>query len=149
MHVRSDSKQRSTRYSLIVGMFYLGGALATAQGTQTPPCGANHTIPAGYGSCKEPNGTIMVGPPPAIRRATAVAAPPAETHVASPARSEPGVVVTHVPGIVAQPTKDTTQPQHPPSSSTFTSTWFTVAGITALAGLITAVAALIRAFRKD
>jgi len=94
------------------------------------PCGPYNTVPTSYGVCRQANGAILVGPPPAYR--PAVVATPAvsrTTFAYPPANSGPGR--TGVP----QPAASSRSP------------WFTIAGITAIAGLITACARLVQAFR--
>jgi hypothetical protein len=105
-------------------------SFATAYATDVP-CLPNHVIPPGYGTCREPDGAIRVGPPPAMARGAVVVAPP----VYRPAP------------IVPYPTANTVIATPPAPKGSNKSTLFTVAGITALTGLIAALAGLIRAFR--
>lgn len=104
---------------------------ANTQRSQTPPCGPNSSIPQGYSSCRDANGNIIVGPPPVYRPGTTVATPPVY---------RPGTTVATPP-----PSGSTVAtPSSPPTNRPV---WLTVAGITAIAALITAFAGLIRAFR--
>jgi hypothetical protein len=96
---------------------------AHSQRPAPPPCGPNHTIPAGYNECKDSDGRTWVAPPPASGRGVVVDPPP------------PRSSGTDVPAPRATGTGSRT-------------TWLTVAGVGALAGLITAIAALVGAFRK-
>ena len=115
---------------LIVAVIGLWGLAPVHAFANEVPCGPNGTIPAGYGTCREANGAIRVGPPPGYR--TVIVAPPTVYRpvVAYPP-ANPGTGRTTIATPVA------------PGRST----WLTIAGITAIAGLITACASLVRAFR--
>jgi hypothetical protein len=112
------------RLLALAGFCLLAAASVSAFANEAP-CGPNNTIPPGYETCREPNGGLRVGPP-AFRPAV-IAAPVAVR-----------TVVAYPPGYSAGRTAV-------PASGR--SAWFTIAGITAIAGLITALATLIRAFR--
>ena len=117
-----------------LGMLSVRGAQA-----QTPPCGPNHSIPPGYGTCKDSTGRTWVGPPPARAGANTAVPPPSGSRiggaVSAPETANGGVTPSSY--------------QAQPEASKRSSTWFTVAGITAIAALIAAITGLVRAFRKS
>jgi hypothetical protein len=121
----TSPKNSQLVFRFLVLAILLSGA-APLRAANEVPCEANHALPPGHGTCREPNGTILVGPPPAHKPGVAPILP----------AYKPGTVVAYPPRTVIEP--------HPVSSK---STLFTVAGITAIAALITALATLVRAFR--
>src|SRR5262249_39120516 len=88
-----------------------------------PPCGPNHTIPSGFTACRNPDGSTWVGPPPGVRKETSEGTPKGEPRSGRERPSEDG--------------------------SDKSSIWLTAGGITAIAALLGAIAALIRAVRKN
>jgi hypothetical protein len=121
-------------------------APVNAQRRGPPPCGPNHTIPAGYQTCKEADGRVFIGPPPpaAPSKNPEVVVPHAVVVPPPPARPHADRSVAP-----AQPSTNQSQSQPRPQQSEERSFWTNVAWITAIAGLVAALAQLIRSLRKN
>jgi hypothetical protein len=112
-------------YLFIVALCLSDVALVNAQRRPTPPpCLPNHAIPPGYQTCRDTDGRVLVGPPPA-RLGTRVGPPPAA-------------------GSDQTPFSTKSQSQSPEEHSV----WFNVGVIAAITALIAAIAQLIRSLRK-
>jgi hypothetical protein len=116
-------------------LLYFASAQRPAQ-RPTPACGPNNTVPAGYTSCRAADGSVVVAAPTGTRN------PGGSVYVPPPPAGGGDTVRP-------TPTPNTSQPEPKPRKTSSHSTLWTVAGIGAIAGLITAIATLIKAIRNS
>lgn len=117
---------------VLTGLLVLASVGTMAPQGVVPPCGPGNTIPAGESTCRRSDGGVVVGPPPAARATPVVVPPP--VYVPPPTATRPG---PQAPQLTAQSAGDSGSPL-----------WTNVAWLGAIAGLIGAVALLVRAFRE-
>jgi hypothetical protein len=103
-------------------------------------CLPGNVIPPGESSCVDQNGRVWVPPPPARQPGGVVVQPPPDMRRRTP---EPEPASANPSAASQSPTSAAVIPKDDSANSG----WWTVAGITAIAGLIGAFAALIGALR--
>jgi hypothetical protein len=104
-----------------------------------PPCGPNHTMPAGYSSCRDERGNLWVAPPPGVRREMV---PPPPGRVVPPPAGDQNPTAPHEPDGNRSST-----PSKPPGGES--SSWFTIAGVTAVTGFLAAIVGLIKVLKRN